>query len=172
MDQDDFESRREESGSGRRGLFGCLGVVLVLVAGITFGAVHWLKSGQSSDILSMSQLQSLQLSGTWKDADGATITFGNSVVGGDDSAQGGVTFHDVPNVFTFESGAPPTSESGAWQAGTVDGSIPGVVMIFSGSATSPNDSTMALLIAEGDPSSPTLVCDTVGSQAGCTFTKQ
>ncbi|MFI9273534.1 hypothetical protein ACIGXM_22875 [Kitasatospora sp. NPDC052896] len=152
----------------------CLGwliviIVLLTVPGAIF-TIRWWNSGDRSSMLSHAQLQSLRLSGTWKNRDGATITF-SSHPSGSSGAQGGATFADVPHIFTFGSGTAPMSGTGHWQLGKMWDSPTGLVISFENSATKQNSPTSVLLLAEGDPASPTLICDSRKSNPACDFTK-
>ena len=153
------------------GGIGCLTAFLVAIG--VFGAVV-AKSSFNPDggtgTLSRSQLQSLKLSGTWRNPDGAAITF-SAHGSGSGAGQGEATFVDVPNLFTYEAGTPPTSSTGQWQPGSMPGSSAGLEIRFASSSTRHGAPTSVLLLAEGNPASPTLICDTKRTRPACTFTK-
>lgn len=153
---------------------GCVGraigfVLLVTVVG-TVAMIVWWKSGDQSGMLSHAQLQALRLSGTWRNKDGATITFTSQPTAAD-GAQGSATFSNVLHFFTYGQGTPPMSGTGHWQLGKVWYGPTGVLISFKDSASQQNSPTSVVLLAEGDPTSPTLVCDSRKSTPACDFTK-
>jgi hypothetical protein len=155
----------------------CTGCLLWTVAILVFCGVAsavfflvYVRTGAPKDLLSASQIRSLHLSGTWKNTDGAEITFSDDP-SGSSTGEGRVTFSNVPDFFTYGSGTPPRYGTGSWKPGSIMLSQTGLVITFKGSATQPNSPTTALLLAEGSPSSPTLICNARRATPGCTFTK-
>jgi hypothetical protein len=100
---------------------------------------------------------------------GAEITLSDDP-SGSNTGEGRVIFSNVPDFFTYARGTTPTSANGSWKPGTTLFSQPGLVISFP-EVTFDNSPNKALLLAEGNPSSPTLVCDVRETNPSCTFTK-
>ena len=159
----------------RRNRAGCLAALVGVAAAacvLGYGALSWLNDGkpQPPALLSPNQVDQLQLSGTWRNADGATLTFSyHPVMSG--MEQGTVDAANLPSSFTHETGAPFSSGQGYWTPGSVGDSPEGIVVYIPASQADTTPVHIALFPA-GNPASPTLDCDTTSSSGECVFVKQ
>lgn len=175
MTIDELATEPNESGTGRWGRAGCSAAILGMAAVVCvlgFGISSWLNAGkpQPAALLSPSQVDQLHLSGTWRNADGATLTFSyRPMMSG--TEQGTVEVAHLPNDFAYHEGFPPPSGEGYWNPGSIAGS-PESIVVFIPPTQADIASVRIALLPAGSAASPTLNCNAALSFGECVFVKQ
>lgn len=148
-------------------MIACIGLGLGVGAIVTLRAVD-----KPPALIGTMQLAQINLVGTWRDKGEATIVFSSPGDPPQSEPGGQFSFSRMPSIFNWRSAdATPSSAVGLWTIGTFAGSPDGVVFTIEGSELHNQQPIQVVLLAQGDPSAPQLVCQYPDGPDACTFTK-